>query len=268
LVDWQVAFANHFFGASFNLTWRISTALLAGGVGATLTWLFGPAAHPLEWTFAAILSFTLLTSLTDDLGYFLFHWTCHSVPWLWAFHKVHHSAEVMTPITAARVHPLERAILGPFRAVTNSLIVGPALYVFMGEVRPAEIFGLGLFAFVFDTLGHVLHHSNIWVYYGKFVGRIIISPAQHQIHHSTAPQHWNRNFAEHWAIWDALFGTLYLPSGREELSFGLTDTDKQPHTNVLTAYLVPFYEAAYKLLAPIGNLLRLGARKVPGEQES
>jgi len=29
------------------------------------------------------------------------------VPFLWEFHKVHHSANVLTPITAFRVHPVD-----------------------------------------------------------------------------------------------------------------------------------------------------------------
>ena len=31
----------------------------------------------------------------------------HKIPALWEFHKVHHSAEVMTPLTELRQHPVE-----------------------------------------------------------------------------------------------------------------------------------------------------------------
>jgi sterol desaturase/sphingolipid hydroxylase (fatty acid hydroxylase superfamily) len=256
LVDWQVAFANNFLGSSFNITWRITGALLAGAMVKLLVLGFGPATHTFVWTAPAIIGFSLLASLSDDLGYFFFHWTCHVVPALWAFHKVHHSAEVMTPLTAARVHPLERAILGVFRAVATSLVLAPALYFFTGSASVATIFGFSIFGSLFNILGHVLHHSHIWVYFGPVIGRVIVSPAQHQIHHSTAREHWDRNFAENWSIWDTLFGTLYLPKGRETLTFGLTDLPRQPHGNVVTAYLVPFWESGQKILAPIGALLR------------
>src|ERR1039458_8498353 len=37
----------------------------------------------------------------DGLGLF------HAIPALWEFHKVHHSAEVLTPLTEMRTHPVE-----------------------------------------------------------------------------------------------------------------------------------------------------------------
>ena len=45
-----------------------------------------------------------------DAALWFTHWLFHVVPELWEFHKVHHSAEVMTPITAARMHPVEEIV--------------------------------------------------------------------------------------------------------------------------------------------------------------
>ena len=35
------------------------------------------------------------------------HVLFHKVPALWAFHRVHHSVEVLTPAAAYRIHPVE-----------------------------------------------------------------------------------------------------------------------------------------------------------------
>ena len=56
------------------------------------------------------------------------------------------------------------------------------------------------------------------------VGRIFISPAHHEVHHSGDPKHFNKNFGSCLALWDWMFGTLYVPAKeREKLTFGFPD---------------------------------------------
>ena len=222
-VDVKVGFVNYVLlgGGALNLTWRITTALFASWVTVLLTRGFGPIEHHATWGPLSIVLFMVAFSLASDFGYFLFHWASHVFPPLWAIHKLHHSAEVMTPLTAARVHVLEHPILGPFRALTTGVLVGPLLYLYGGETDFPTIFGLDMSAVLFFAAGHVLHHSHVWVYYGPIIGRLFVSPAQHQIHHSCLPRHLDKNFAEHWALWDWMFGTLYLPRGKETLKLGL-----------------------------------------------
>ena len=38
---------------------------------------------------------------------FVAHYLQHRVPVFWEFHKVHHSAQVLTPITLYRMHPID-----------------------------------------------------------------------------------------------------------------------------------------------------------------
>ena len=44
--------------------------------------------------------------LAYELGYWLNHYLSHRIAFLWEFHKVHHSATVLTPLTNFRVHPI------------------------------------------------------------------------------------------------------------------------------------------------------------------
>lgn len=270
-VDVQVGFVNHVYAyAAANLFWRFTGAAVAAWITTWLTALFGPSPFGAQWGVGSLLVFTVLMSMAADFGYFLFHWASHRIPPLWEIHKLHHSAEVLSPLTAARVHPFERIVMGPIRALTTGIVLAPAVYLYAGEATILTFLGLDAMAVLFNMLGHVLHHSHVWVYYGPVIGRVIVSPAQHQIHHSALPQHIDRNFAEHWALWDWMFGTLYLPKGRETLKFGLAGVAEQPHGNVVAAYARPVMGAigaAWGMARRMAGRLRPGpAPQPPGSQ--
>ena len=55
--------------------------------------------------------FTFILFLLDDLTKYLVHRAFHSFPILWAFHRIHHTAETLTPLTVFRTHPIEAIIL-------------------------------------------------------------------------------------------------------------------------------------------------------------
>jgi len=60
---------------------------------------------------------------------------------------------------------------------------------------------------------------------------VLQSPAHHQIHHSTDPAHFNRNLGSFLAIWDWMFGTLYMPGRtRQKLDFGVEPKGQEAHT--------------------------------------
>jgi len=100
------------------------------------------------------------------------------------------------------------------------------------------------FAYLF---GAVLQHSPLPISYGPLVNRLIVSPIQHQVHHSIDPRHRNKNFGLKFALWDALFGTLYVPRGTEQLKVGLPDADPQEFSTVGKLYFLPFAKAAREL---------------------
>ncbi len=102
------------------------------------------------------------------------------------------------------------------------------------------MFGVTAIRGVFNITGAALRHSNIWLSYGPILSRIIISPAQHQIHHSTDEKHFNKNYGEMFALWDWMFGTLYVPKEREILHFGYEKNAKPIHNNIVNAYVEPF----------------------------
>ena len=194
-----------------------------------------------------VIAASLLVAVVFDFSYYVTHRLSHESPLLWPFHKLHHSAEVLTPITAKRNHPvfdLLRAVMG----IAMTAPVAGVIFGFFGVVEFTEIFGLTLMIALMNVTGGALRHSHIWVDFGPVLDRIFISPAQHQIHHSLEPRHHDKNYGLTLAIWDWMFGTLYVPGEREALSFGVAERDGTPqpqvHNTLKEAYLVPFAEAA------------------------
>jgi sterol desaturase/sphingolipid hydroxylase (fatty acid hydroxylase superfamily) len=209
------------------------------GMVAVLPTIPNPIADPAARGVAA----SILALLIFDLGYYVAHRLMHRVPLLWHFHEIHHSAEVLTPVTGYRVHPMERLIMG---AVVSVLTAFAAIFYkisFEREAQFLDIYGANVVLILLYTLGFQLRHSHVWFSYGPVGNRVLISPAQHQIHHSTDPKHWNKNFGYNLAVWDLLFGTLYVPRRRETLEFGLPGTNPGDFATVSRLYFLPFAKA-------------------------
>lgn len=200
-------------------------------------------------TAGRVLAVTVIITLIRDFCVYWVHRLHHELPVFWPFHSVHHSAEVLTPVTVYRKHPVYDFISGFVKNIFIGIFSGLALVFLVGKIELALIAGVNLFYFLFNALGSNFRHSHIWISYGKFWERIFISPAQHQIHHSLAPRHHNKNYGEILAVWDWLFGTLYIPEGREALQFGISKSSTsderiaQPHPDLKSALLVPFRDS-------------------------
>ena len=71
---------------------------------------------------------------------------------------------------------------------------------------------------------------------------MLISPAQHQLHHSVAEEHYDKNYGAALAIWDWLFGSLHVSEGQVDMKFGLREDEEHSATNLRIMYLRPFVE--------------------------
>ena len=183
------------------------------------------SAPELAWHGAAIIAcYTFAFFLLEDLSRFGLHRAMHRVPLLWRLHRVHHSAEVLSPLTLHRVHPLEMALYYLRGMLVFGAVSGTFVWLFGRQVDGIDILGVDALGFLFNAAGANLRHSPVWVGFGH-LERIFVSPAQHQLHHSAAAAHQDRNFGTCLAIWDRLGGT-WLPAGRPQtLSFGLKSSE-------------------------------------------
>lgn len=126
---------------------------------------------------------------------FCAYWThraLHAVPLLWEFHKVHHSATKLNILMTFRFHPMEK-LVWHLEAMTVFLVMGASPKTF------------ALFVAVDVFLGQIQHARLSWDY-GP-IGKLLISPTFHRLHHSTDPQDYNRNFGGRLTIWDRMFRT-------------------------------------------------------------
>lgn len=197
--------------------------------------------HTLSPTSIFSLSVGFLV-LTDFVNYWAHVWF-HRSPTLWAFHEVHHSAEVLTPAAAYRVHPIENLIIVMLQAPVAGLSALCFRHILGPDREFMMIFGVSIIGFIYALLGTHLRHSHIWFSYGPWLNRLIMCPAHHQIHHSVDPRHWNRNFGVKFTVWDAWFGTLYQPGKPETLRVGLPGAGLREFSTVRQLYFVPFRKA-------------------------
>lgn len=226
-------------------------------MGTVVVGIFGwepPRTLSPFYALGSVVGFFLLYDLINYWSHVLFH----KIPMLWSFHRVHHAAEVLTPITAYRSHPVEYLVTG----ILGAPVVGMAAVFFQNlssqDMQVAAIFGVNAFTFLFSLFGYHLRHSHVWLSYGPVLSRVFISPAQHQIHHSVDPRHRDKNFGIRFALWDALFGTLYVPKERESLTVGLSDADPQEFATVRQLYFIPFAKAARALVGLAVKCLSAG----------
>lgn len=176
--------------------------------------------------------YTVFFLVLNDFSRFYLHYLAHRVRFIWEFHKVHHSAEVMTPLTLFRAHPVERLLFYVRGSLSYGISMGVFYYFFRNQIDMYTIMGLNAGLFIFNLLGANLRHTHIWISYGKFWEKIFISPAQHQIHHGSVPEHYHKNMGSIFAFWDWMFGTLYTTTSKKEenLVFGLENRSEEFRT--------------------------------------
>ncbi len=125
----------------------------------------------------------------------LAHLANHRVRMLWRFHELHHSQEDMSVLTVFRTHPLIH--------VSYLIALVPGFVLLANGTVPTALL-VGYAGFV------AFEHSNTNLGFGP-LGRILVSPNYHRIHHKLdGPQGVNLGFAL--TIWDQLFHRAVFPT--------------------------------------------------------
>ena len=161
------------------------------------------------------------------------HRQLHSRPWLWEFHKVHHSVKEMAFAAQFRFHFME------------TIIYKTVQYI------PLAMIGFGIQEFILIHMfavfvGH-LNHANVGWSYGIF-GYIFNNPKMHIWHQSKAlpPEHPNgMNYGLTLSIWDYLFGTAYVPNNGKDIELGFAGDEDFP-TDFKNQMLIPFKKGKKK----------------------
>ena len=248
-VDFKLMLVKSLVRTLLFASWLVSSHGLAVGVVRFANDQFGPASG-LVWSATAVtIVYTVVLFVSSDFSRYLVHRLCHQVPLLWQFHQVHHSAEVMTPLTLYRSHPVENLIFVLRGIVVMGSVTGVFYYLFGTQAVQVQILGVNALGLLFNMLGANLRHSHVWISYGSVVERVLLSPAQHQLHHSKAPRHYGANYGSCLAIWDWLGGSLHLAKGQKGLRFGVADTELNHDPHALGSTLLGPFRGCWRLIA-------------------
>jgi sterol desaturase/sphingolipid hydroxylase (fatty acid hydroxylase superfamily) len=108
-----------------------------------------------------------------------------------------------------------------------------------------------------------VRHTHLKLSYGRHLSAILLSPHYHQLHHSIAEKHWDKNFGLTLSIWDRWFGTLVVPEPDEDFVFGLTDNEHDEYQSLYRLHVVPLQKIGRRLRRMVGR-----PRKLPSDHHA
>ena len=204
-----LAFNGHFFALLMAgvFAWAATncTALLQDG-GFVLETL------PIR-SWSLPLQFLVFFVLSDFLQWCV-HNLLHRVPFLWTFHKVHHSVTTMDWIANFRFHWMEHVFY-------KSALFIPMTWL---GTDPQAAF----WVYVLSTASGHFNHSNLNTGLGP-LGYIFNSPRMHLWHHDKSKEGGiGKNYAIVFSLWDWIFRTAYWPKDRSPEKLGFPGMAKMP----------------------------------------
>lgn len=158
------------------------------------------------------ISRMILALFLLDGWMYLWHRANHRIPFLWRFHRMHHSDPEMDVTTAVRFH--------------------------LGEQALGAVLRLGLIPLLGFTVWHIViyesllqmviqfHHADVSIgRYDRWLRLLIVTPNMHKMHHSRLRSETDSNYSSVFSIWDRLARTFTMRADVRTLQFGLDDLD-------------------------------------------
>lgn len=156
----------------------------------------------------------LVFLLISDFLQWCVHNLLHRVPFLWSFHKVHHSIHDMDWAGSFRFHWVEIVVYKTLQYV-------PLLYL-GGDPEPL------LVVYVFGTFWGHFNHANLDFGIGP-LAYIFNSPRMHIWHHDASEEGGiAKNFGIVLSLWDWIFRTAYWPRDRAPERIGYRSDQEMP----------------------------------------
>lgn len=219
-------------GITFVVAVGYATNKIVGTLFSIQEPLLGGSPGPIT-----VIVFTATMLLAYDISYYLYHTAQHRFPFLWELHKVHHSAEVMVGITKDRVHPLDELMNRAWDGLIPGICFGLWTLVSLNPVE-VTVFGVNVYIMRNVLMMDFVRHTHFKISFGK-LNNLILCPHWHQLHHSTNPRHYDKNFGLLFSFWDRMFGTLCVPDPNESFKFGLVDRDVRDYQSLSGLYVLP-----------------------------
>ncbi len=159
----------------------------------------------------------LIFFLVTDFVQWNTHRLLHRVPFLWNFHKVHHSVTEMGFAAHLRYHWMEPVV---YKSI---------LYIPLAIIGGFNVEAVAIVHFSSLTIGH-LNHANLGWDYG-ILKYIFNNPKMHIWHHvKDLPKEAKHgiNYGISLSIWDYIFRTDYVPYDGRDIELGFDGDDEFP----------------------------------------
>ncbi len=174
----------------------------------------------------AVVEWAMAVLMLDAWLYF-WHRLNHRIPFLWRFHRVHHSDPHMDVTTANRFHIGE--------IFMSALLRIPVILLTGVGIEQLALYELLMFAVV------QFHHANIGIAerWDRILRAVIVTPFMHKVHHSRWYKETDSNYASFLSIWDRLFGSFRTNKNPSSIDIGLNDFDHPQQQTVPGMFTTP-----------------------------
>jgi sterol desaturase/sphingolipid hydroxylase (fatty acid hydroxylase superfamily) len=167
----------------------------------------------LHWLKLPLAPRLITAFLLFDAWMYGWHRLNHRLPFLWRFHRTHHSDSAMDVTTGSRFH------LGEI--FLSSCLRLPVILLLGLRIEELLLYEMAMFAVV------QWHHANIALpqQLDGLLRSLIVTPNMHKVHHSRVPRETDSNYSSLFSFWDRLFRTFRLRDDPRTIRFGLDDFD-------------------------------------------
>ena len=215
---WVHGFRNAALGLTNGL---LGTVFLGAMIAVSIRWA---EAHDLgltRWLMGPEWGKALVALLFFDAWMYWWHRINHTMPFLWRFHRVHHSDPRMDVSTSLRFHPGEIVLSTAARLIVVALLGMELWHLALYELIAAQIVAF--------------HHSNVNLprRVDNALRWLMVTPWMHWVHHSRLFRETNSNYSSVLSIWDRIFGSYRFREDAEMIRFGLDGfPDEQTHQSL------------------------------------
>lgn len=136
--------------------------------------------------------------LALDLTRYWVHRMDHRVPWLWSFHRVHHSSKHLDSTAGLRMHAVDFLQLSAIPIVLFGLLLRVEPWVFTVAM------GIGVVA---DGWQHANLRLDAGSPFWRTWGLLLNNPHFHAWHHNDQGASRDGNYGNTLTVWDRLFGS-------------------------------------------------------------
>ena len=189
----------------------------------------------LNWLDISPITTIVVSFLIYSLSEYLVHLSHHKIPFLWRFHKIHHSDRDLDVTTTFRQHPVSVIVLLTVNVLT----------ILLFGLQPVAVLIQIVLALVVDLSHHTVIHFPSKL--DRMLRAFIITPSLHHIHHSDYVVETDSNYGHDLAIWDQIFGTFRIERKRaaEDFRYGLEQFSEQRANDLDALLKAPFKSGPY-----------------------